>query len=118
MVSGNFKVWFDFEVSIIQNAYAPSTSRAYTAWWWVFADWCKARNLNPRLCPLQSILDFLQGLFDNGHAASTFGVFSAMSMAGHNSLDCFTARSHLLVKHFPVGPLLNTLFLSGTFKWC
>lgn len=67
-------------VSTIQDACALSSSRAYMTHWQVIAYWCKATDLNPQSCPLQGILDFLQGPFDSSYAPSTLRAFAAVTV--------------------------------------
>lgn len=87
-------------VATIQGARAPSTSKAYEIRWRVFQGWCAERDLDPSVCTISSVLEFLQDLLDKGRAAATLGVFAAAIATGHVGFHDFSARNHPLVKRF------------------
>uniref|UniRef100_A0AAV2LM58 Tyr recombinase domain-containing protein n=1 Tax=Knipowitschia caucasica TaxID=637954 RepID=A0AAV2LM58_KNICA len=87
-------------VETIQGARAPSTVRAYATRWRLFSAWCDSRSWDPRFCPLEGVLGFLQELFDKGRAVATLAVFAAAITSGHDGFGGFTARSHPLIKRF------------------
>uniref|UniRef100_A0AAV2KY84 Reverse transcriptase RNase H-like domain-containing protein n=1 Tax=Knipowitschia caucasica TaxID=637954 RepID=A0AAV2KY84_KNICA len=66
----------------IQGARAPSTVRAYATRWRLFSDWCGSCSWDPRRCPLEGVLGFLQELFDKGRAVATLAVFAAAITSG------------------------------------
>ncbi len=46
-------------VETILQSRAPSTRKSYTAKWHLFTSWCHSRQLDPVVCPLGSVLEFI-----------------------------------------------------------
>ena len=63
-------------IMTIQSARAPSTRTVYEAKWRVFEDWCTSTDEVPFQCSVDTVLIFLQSLFDNGG-----GVFYAEAVS-------------------------------------
>ncbi len=47
-------------VETILQSRAPSTRKSYTTKWHLFTSWCHSRQLDPVVCPLGSVLEFMQ----------------------------------------------------------
>ncbi len=68
-------------VSTLQGARAPSTRAAYSYRWEMFQSWCDSR-LDPLSCRAHDILQFLQGMLEEGKPPSTLrGMVAAMKAA-------------------------------------
>ncbi|MEQ2167346.1 hypothetical protein GOODEAATRI_003238 [Goodea atripinnis] len=74
----------------LQNAQAPYMSKAYACCW------CRDRDLDPVLCSLQDILQYLQCLFDAGRAASTLKVHLAAISITHHHVEGKAGGGELL----------------------
>ena len=102
----------------ISHSRAPSTNALYENRWRLFVTWCNGRGLEPSVCPIPSILSFLQSLFDRGLAPSTIRVYAAAISAMHVKVDGLTVGSHALVKRFLRGTQrLRPLLQNQTPPW-
>ncbi len=70
-------------VETILQSRAPSTRKSYTAKWHLFTSWCHSRQLDPVVCPLGSMLEFMQDRFASGLSSSTLSVYVAAIAAHH-----------------------------------
>lgn len=74
----------------LEEARAPSTRTLYAYRWRVFVAWCKEHQVDPVTCLAPTILQFLQGLLDEGKSPSTLrGMVAAIKVArtGHYQLS-------------------------------
>ena len=84
-------------IMTIQSARAPSTRTVYEAKWRVFEDWCTSTDEVPFQCSVDTVLIFLQSLFDKGRAFSTLKVYLAAISACHLGINGKTVGQHPLV---------------------
>ncbi len=68
----------------ILEARAPSTRCLYALKWSVFSVWFAAKNKDPSLCDMSSVLTFLQELLDKGCIPSTLKVYVAAIKVNHH----------------------------------
>ncbi len=84
----------------IMNSRAPSTRSAYAYRWKFFSDWCREQRVSPEICPVPTVLRFLQSLLEDNRAASTLRVYVAAISAHHVRIDGQPLGSHALVTQF------------------
>ncbi len=70
-------------VETILQSRAPSMRKSYTAKWHLFTSWCHSHQLDPVVCPIGSVLEFLQDRFASGLSSSTLNVYVAAIAAHH-----------------------------------
>ena len=92
-------------IGTIQSARAASTASVYSGKWAAFARWCGEREVAPESCSVETILEFLQHLLDQGSglAASTIKVYACAISACHEGFAKTTVFGHPLVKRFLTG---------------
>ena len=92
-------------INTIQSARAASTASVYCSKWVAFARWCGEREVAPESCSVETILEFLQHLLDQGSglAASTVKVYACAISACHEGFAKTTVFGHPLVKRFLTG---------------
>ncbi len=83
----------------ILEARAPSTRCLYALKWSVFSVWFAAKNKDPSLCDMSSVLTFLQELLDKGCIPSTLKVYVAAIKVNHPLVaDHSVGNNNLVVK--------------------
>src|SRR4029434_10637627 len=90
--------WLQYRVPELYRHGLP-----YSLKWRSFEQWCAARQHDPINCALCVILEFLQQLFDEGKAASTFKVYMAAISACHAGINGSSPGSHPLASRFMAG---------------
>lgn len=93
----------DSVIRTIQGSRASSTYRTYASRWNVFSQWCVTENVDPVCCQVESVLSFLQFMFDKQRSPATIKVFAAAISACHEGFGRDTVFSHPLVKRFLLG---------------
>lgn len=68
-----------------------------------FDNWCQGRGLDPVRCPVASILEFLQGLFDQGRSPSTLKVYVAAISCWHHGINGCSVGTDRTVSSFLKG---------------
>ncbi|KAK0154463.1 Phosphoacetylglucosamine mutase [Merluccius polli] len=71
--------------------------------WRLFSLWCKDRGLDPKTCPVEVVLHFLQSLLDTRRAASTLRVYAAAISAFHDLIGGLSIGKHRMVSQFLKG---------------
>ncbi len=74
-------------VETILHSRAPSMRKLYALKWRVFTSWCSDHQLDPVICPVGTVLEFLSERFTAGLAPSTLKVYVAAISAYHIPLD-------------------------------
>jgi hypothetical protein len=92
-------------VETILNSRAPSTRKLYTLKWKLFTSWCGEHQLDPVICPVVAVLEFLQERFSAGLSPSTLKVYMAALAAYHVPLSGVSLGRHPVVR-----------FLRGTVR--
>ena len=87
----------------MSNARAPSTRANYQQRWRLFSRWCEDRPMDPRTCPVEVVLHFLQSLLDTKRAASTLRVYAAAISAFHVAIGGLSIGKHPMVSQFLKG---------------
>ncbi len=90
-------------VETILQSRAPSTRKLYTAKWQLFTYWCHSRQLDPVVCPIGSVLEFLQDRFASGLSSSTLNVYMAAIAAHHAPVGEQSLGRNPLVTRFLQG---------------
>ncbi len=92
-------------VETILHSRAPSMRKLYALKWRVFTSWCSDHQLDPVICPVGTVLEFLSERFTAGLAPSTLKVYVAAISAYHIPLDGMWLGKDPLVSCFLRGTL-------------
>nr|XP_055049505.1 uncharacterized protein LOC129434990 [Misgurnus anguillicaudatus] len=84
----------------IDAARAPSTRRAYALKWNLFVTWCSSQREDPRECPINIVLLYLQHRLDGRLSPSTIKVDIAAISAHHSLINGRSVGQHDLVIRF------------------
>ena len=80
---------------LISHALGEGTRTNYETAWKKWNKWCSERNIDPFLCPLKFILDFLSDLFNKDKLAyRTIGVARSAISAYHAPIDGIIVGKH------------------------
>ena len=91
--------------ALLENSWRPSTRRQYQAVWKEWSKFCQNESMDPTSICVESMLGYLQYLFDKGFAWRSIGV--------HRSALSSILEAH---KPVPVGQHLVCRFVRGVFN--
>lgn len=80
--------------SLISNSRRQSSNANYDSSWKKFASWCCSRQVDPVSCPVNSVLDFLAHLFDEGYQYRTINCYRSSISAYHQRVERVPIGQH------------------------
>lgn len=84
----------------LNNARAPSTRAIYRQRWRAFCSWCLDREIEPTMCPVPVILQFLQSLLEAGRTASTLRGYAAAISCFHDPVGGLSVGKQPVISQF------------------
>ena len=82
---------------LLVAAWRKGTSSAYSSAWGKWDSWCREREVNPVLAPIECVLEFLTHEFNIGKAYRTLNVYRSAISSTHPMIDSLRVGEHPLV---------------------
>ena len=96
-------------IALLENSWRPSTRRQYQAVWKKWSKFCQNESMDPTSICVESMLGYLQYLFDKGFAWRSIGVHRSALSSIQEAHKPVPVGQHPLVCRFVRGVLSRRL---------